>query len=676
MAQTLYLDTLPDQTITPSLVYSTEKLLSTYTGSAIRVRKQSTSTEQNIGFTGDHLNTSALDTFTSSDAYAKVITIYDQTTGNRHMQEDTDIAPPRIKDKQIGPARAVIFESGTQGSEVDNLFGLKTEALSGLNLGRDYSVFAVLRPTSSWYTHQNSLNIGTETFLSLEEFPAGALIGSPTFGSNQIPVINAAGVVAGMTMTGRGIANGSRVTSVNLGTNTITVSDNAAETASSTNYKVCNVLARLGAENGFQSTVYSTYGMFDEGDQRFIPLDPPQIMPSVVCWTSSGTPGVGTKIWNNERYSALNSFSFKSGTATVGRLGYYGGSFKRDFSDANTVFLSGLNKGGDFWLAALVVYNTTLTERQRAYVSAMLYDRFNIDPDRGRDTQTTVFFMGDSIISGYTCLGIDGMANVASDIYPKVRSLNYSVPGSQVGQNSGGGSPSYGFTSGLFTQAVVPHIQVTPGRKVVVICGGGNDMISRKLTMADDVTAFTFTSFAGGGTITTTANHGLVVGGRVLFTAFSGGTGVTPGAVYWVKTTPTAATFTISSTPGGATITFTGTPTATMESLPKTAASIYTDLLVTVDAANDAGIDQVYVCQILPRVGNEYNFILDDFNAEIAAGAVANNYKVIDLFSIFPNHDNPDGTIDTANFADAGHPNRTGHIVAGNAIASAIAGDL
>lgn len=78
-------------------------------------------------------------------------------------------------------------------------------------------------------------------------------------------------------------------------------------------------------------------------------------------------------------------------------------------------------------------------------------------------------------------------------------------------------------------------------------------------------------SNASPGVITWVA-HGLVVNRSVVFTTTGGlPTGLTAGTVYYVKTAPTADTFTVSATPGGAVINTSsagsGTHTATASGL-------------------------------------------------------------------------------------------------------------
>lgn len=76
--------------------YSTRKLRTAYTGSAIRVRRSSDNTEQDIGFdsNGD-LDTAALLAHCgSNDGY--VTTWYDQTTNARDVTQATTTSQPRI----------------------------------------------------------------------------------------------------------------------------------------------------------------------------------------------------------------------------------------------------------------------------------------------------------------------------------------------------------------------------------------------------------------------------------------------------------------------------------------------------------------------------------------------------------------------------------------------------
>jgi len=76
--------------------YSLRKLRSAYTGSAIRVRRSSDNTEQNIGFTAlGNLDESALTTFCTG-ALGFVTTWYDQSGNSRNATQTTAANQPLI----------------------------------------------------------------------------------------------------------------------------------------------------------------------------------------------------------------------------------------------------------------------------------------------------------------------------------------------------------------------------------------------------------------------------------------------------------------------------------------------------------------------------------------------------------------------------------------------------
>ncbi len=86
--------------------YSLRLLDTTYTGSAIRVRRASDNAEQDIGFDNNELDTSALATFCSgTDGFVK--TWYDQANGNDATQTTTS-NQPKIYDSSTG----VVTENG------------------------------------------------------------------------------------------------------------------------------------------------------------------------------------------------------------------------------------------------------------------------------------------------------------------------------------------------------------------------------------------------------------------------------------------------------------------------------------------------------------------------------------------------------------------------------------
>lgn len=90
-APTVYLDSLATAPIYAS---SLKKVVSTATV-AVRVRRSSDNAEQDIGFSGDALDTASLASFVGSDS-AYVVTFYDQTGNGYHMTQATGSKQPRI----------------------------------------------------------------------------------------------------------------------------------------------------------------------------------------------------------------------------------------------------------------------------------------------------------------------------------------------------------------------------------------------------------------------------------------------------------------------------------------------------------------------------------------------------------------------------------------------------
>ena len=86
--------------------YSLRLLRSAYTGSAIRVRRASDNTEQNIGFVNNELDTSSLTSFCSG-TNGFVTTWYDQSGNGRDATQTTAANQP-----QIVSSGSVILENG------------------------------------------------------------------------------------------------------------------------------------------------------------------------------------------------------------------------------------------------------------------------------------------------------------------------------------------------------------------------------------------------------------------------------------------------------------------------------------------------------------------------------------------------------------------------------------
>jgi len=87
----LLLDTYPGA----AAAYSLRKLSSTYNGSAIRVRRSSDNTEQDIGFVNNELDTATLLTFCGV-GNGFVTTWYDQSGNANNLSQITAVRQPRI----------------------------------------------------------------------------------------------------------------------------------------------------------------------------------------------------------------------------------------------------------------------------------------------------------------------------------------------------------------------------------------------------------------------------------------------------------------------------------------------------------------------------------------------------------------------------------------------------
>jgi hypothetical protein len=110
------LDTYPNAAV----AYSVRKLRAAYTGSAIRVRRSSDNTEQNIGFDSNgNLDESALTTFVGANN-GFVVTWFDQSTNGNNATMSTAANQPQIvssgtvlKLTGIGSARPILRFDGT-----------------------------------------------------------------------------------------------------------------------------------------------------------------------------------------------------------------------------------------------------------------------------------------------------------------------------------------------------------------------------------------------------------------------------------------------------------------------------------------------------------------------------------------------------------------------------------
>lgn len=121
---------LPLDNLTTAAAYSTRKLRTAYAGSALRVRRSSDNTEQDIGFSGGDLDTAAMLTFVGANN--GFITVwYDQSGNARNMVQVTAANQPRIVDAGVSIGAASVDSGTAQRLVATNAaFGLAASALT------------------------------------------------------------------------------------------------------------------------------------------------------------------------------------------------------------------------------------------------------------------------------------------------------------------------------------------------------------------------------------------------------------------------------------------------------------------------------------------------------------------------------------------------------------------
>jgi hypothetical protein len=134
------LDTL---TNTPSAAYGVRKLRTAYSGSAIRVRRSSDDTEQDIGFSGDDLDTTALLAFVGANNGFDT-TWYDQTTNARNLTQTFGPQQPQI----VASGALLSFDNGRAGmlGASSNSTGMSYIEGSAFITGTSLYVAAIFSP--------------------------------------------------------------------------------------------------------------------------------------------------------------------------------------------------------------------------------------------------------------------------------------------------------------------------------------------------------------------------------------------------------------------------------------------------------------------------------------------------------------------------------------------------
>jgi len=143
--------------------YSLRKLRSAYTGSAIRVRRSSDNTEQDIGFVGfKYLDTAALLAFTGRGSLDNVFVTnwYDQSGNARNATQILALLQP-----QIVSGGAIIIENNKPTIKWDNVAGklLKSPAFTGGAIDTSFSVVKINRQSAGF---MDGLTVNNMSFWS------------------------------------------------------------------------------------------------------------------------------------------------------------------------------------------------------------------------------------------------------------------------------------------------------------------------------------------------------------------------------------------------------------------------------------------------------------------------------------------------------------------------------
>lgn len=178
--------------------YSLRKIVKTYTGSAIRVRRSSDNLELDIGFSGNVLNTAALLTHVGA-GNGFVVTIYDQTGNLRHLSQAVAAAQP-----QIVAAGVVIVRNLLPAILFDGVDDVMTATIPSLNA---HTINIVTTPLNSG-TDLGILNYSTNTIDQSITVDAGTTTKSYFGGAaNVVSTASAVGVQNIITRIWNGIAN-------------------------------------------------------------------------------------------------------------------------------------------------------------------------------------------------------------------------------------------------------------------------------------------------------------------------------------------------------------------------------------------------------------------------------------------------------------------------------------
>ena len=180
--------------------YSLRKLRTAYTGSAIRVRRASDNTEQNIGFVNNQLDTSSLTSFCSG-TNGFVTTWYDQSGNGRNATQTTAANQPQIVSSgsviTLNSKPSILFD-GVNDTLTKTSFGFPTSNISISKVGNrissstNYDTFGYAKSTS--VAAGGFINLNVSSKIGFDGRPSGSSYFSANSGlsptNNQILQLN------------------------------------------------------------------------------------------------------------------------------------------------------------------------------------------------------------------------------------------------------------------------------------------------------------------------------------------------------------------------------------------------------------------------------------------------------------------------------------------------------
>lgn len=216
--------------------YSLRKLSSSYSGNAIRVRRSSDNTEQDIGFTNCDLDTASLKTFVGANS-GYIVTWYDQSGSSNDATQSTANNQPQIMNS------GVIYREGARPTikygGIDDALSLT----STLAVNVDFSVFGVQARSSTgnilfifansatgepynalqftdgkvYFTSNSSYVGGNDGLTGIKLFSSFRASSTLTLFRNGSSVTGLSGSVSGSTTYNRiGVRNGSNFANGNI----------------------------------------------------------------------------------------------------------------------------------------------------------------------------------------------------------------------------------------------------------------------------------------------------------------------------------------------------------------------------------------------------------------------------------------------------------------------------